>query len=163
MSTKSKSCIIMYVPCCTMLNRSFSRQEYWSGLPCPPPEDLFCGMNILHFICPFIKLLGIWVFFHLLGILNNIVMNVLSPSIVSDSLQPPGLQHTRLLCQWDSPCKNTGLGFHALLCGVFPTQGSNPGLPHCRWILYHLSHQRSPRILEWVAYPFSRGSSQPKN
>ena len=39
----------------------------------------------------------------------------------------------------------------------------NPGLPHCRWILYHLSHQGSPRILEWEAYPFSRGSSQPRN
>ena len=52
---------------------------------------------------------------------------------------------------------------HALLQGIFPTQGSNPGLLHCRWILYHFSHQRSPRILEWVAYPFSRGSSQPKN
>ena len=45
---------------------------------------------------------------------------------------------------------------HFLLQGVFPTQGSNPGLPHCRRILYHLSHQRSPRILEWAAYPFSR-------
>ena len=52
----------------------------------------------------------------------------------------------------DSPGKNTGLGCHALLQGIFPTQGSNPGLPHCRWILYHLSHQGSPRILEWVAY-----------
>ena len=39
----------------------------------------------------------------------------------------------------------------------------NPGLPHCRWILYHLSHQESPRILEWVAEPFSRGSSWPRN
>ena len=45
---------------------------------------------------------------------------------------------------------------------TFPTQGSNPGLPHCR-ILYQLSHKGSPRILEWVAYPFSKGSSQPRN
>ena len=43
--------------------------------------------------------------------------------------------------------------------GIFPTQGSNPGLPHCRRILYQLSHQGSPRILEWVAYPFFSGSS----
>ena len=43
--------------------------------------------------------------------------------------------------------------------GIFPTQGLNPGLPHCKWILYQLSHKGSPRILEWVAYPFSRGSS----
>ena len=48
----------------------------------------------------------------------------------------------RLLCTWDSPGKNTGVGCHALLQGVFPTQWSNPGLPH--WILYHLSHQGSP-------------------
>ena len=47
--------------------------------------------------------------------------------------------------------------------GIFPTQGSNPGLPHCGWILYHLSHKGSPRILGWVAYPFSGGSSRPRN
>ena len=58
----------------------------------------------------------------------------------------------------DSPDKNAGVGCHALLQGIFPTKGSNPGLPHCRQILYHLSHQGNPRILEWVAYPFSRGS-----
>ena len=63
----------------------------------------------------------------------------------------------------DLPGKNTGLGCHALIQEVFPTQGLNPGLPCCRWILYHLSHQGSPRILEWVAYPCSRGSSQPRN
>ena len=46
--------------------------------------------------------------------------------------------------------------------GDLPSLGI-PGLPHCRWLLYHLSHQGSPRILEWVAYPFSRGSSWPRN
>ena len=46
---------------------------------------------------------------------------------------------------------------------IFPTQGSNPGLLHCRQILYCLSHQRSPRILEWAVYPFFRGSSWPRN
>ena len=50
-----------------------------------------------------------------------------------------------------------------LLQGIFPTQGSNPGLPHCRWILYQLGHKGSPRILEWVVFPFSSGSSQPRN
>ena len=63
----------------------------------------------------------------------------------------------------DSPGKNTGMGCCALLQGIFQTQGLNPGLPHCRQILYFLSHQGSPRILEWVAYPFSRGSSRPRN
>ena len=59
----------------------------------------------------------------------------------------------------NSPGKNTGMSCHALLQGNFPIQGSNPGLPHCRQILYYLSPQGSPRILEWLAYPFSRGSS----
>ena len=47
--------------------------------------------------------------------------------------------------------------------GLFPTQGSNSGLPHCRWILYQLSHKGSPGILEWVAHPFSSRSSRPRN
>ena len=47
----------------------------------------------------------------------------------------------------DSPSQNTGVGSLSLLQGIFPTQGSNPGLPHCRWTLYQLSHQGSPRIL----------------
>ena len=59
---------------------------------------------------------------------------------------PPGSSVHR-----DSPLKYTGVGCHAFLQGIFPTQGSNPGLLHCRQILYHLSHQGSPRILEWVA------------
>ena len=63
----------------------------------------------------------------------------------------------------DSPDKNTRVGCHALLQGLFPLQGSNPRLPHCRWILYHLSHQGNSRVLEWVAYPFSRGSFQPRS
>ena len=47
--------------------------------------------------------------------------------------------------------------------GHFPTQSSNPGLLHCRQVLYHLSHKGSPRILKWISYPFSRGSSRPQN
>ena len=50
-----------------------------------------------------------------------------------------------------------------LLQGIFPTQGSNPGLLHRRQILSQLNHKGTPRILEWVAYPFSCGSSQPRN
>ena len=65
--------------------------------------------------------------------------------------------------RWNSPGQNTGVGDLSLLRGIFPTQGSNPGLPHCRQILYQLSHKGSPRILEWVAYPFSSGSSWPRN
>ena len=72
-----------------------------------------------------------------------------SCSVVSDSLQPH-----RLYGPWNSPGQNTGVGSLSLLQGIFPTQGWNPGLLHCRQILYQLSHKGSPRILEWVAYPF---------
>ena len=64
---------------------------------------------------------------------------------------------------WNSPGQNTGVGTHSLLQGIFPTQGSNPSLLHCRQILYQLSHKESPRILEWIAYSFSSGSSWPGN
>ena len=79
-------------------------------------------------------------------------------SVVSDSLHPHGLYSPL-----NSPGKNTGVGCHALLHGIFPTQGLKPGHPQWQWILYCLNHQGNPRTLEWVAYPFSRGSSQPRN
>ena len=78
-------------------------------------------------------------------------------SVVSDSLRPSGPYSP-----WNSPGQNTGVGSLSLLQGIFPTQGLNPGLPHCRGILYQLRHQGSQR-LEWAAYPFSRGSSRPRN
>jgi len=93
-----------------------------------------------------------------------------SRSVVSDSFRPRGLGFTRPLCPWNFPGKNTGVGSCSLLQGIFPTQGSNPGqgifptqgsnpgLPHCTWILYQLSRKGNSRILEWVAYPFFRGS-----
>ena len=71
------------------------------------------------------------------------------------------MQPAILLCSWDSPGQTIEVGCHDSLQGIFPTQKSNPG--DCRWILYHLSHQGSPRVLEWVAYPFSRGSSRAWN
>ena len=77
---------------------------------------------------------------------------------MSDSLQPHGL-----FSPWNSPGQNTGVGSWSLLQGIFSTQGSNPGLLHCRQILYQLSYNESPRIPEWVAYPFSSGSSWLRN
>ena len=68
-----------------------------------------------------------------------------------------------LYSPWNFPGQNIGVGSLSLLQDIFPTQGSNSGLHHCRWILYQLSHQGSPRKLEWVAYPFSGGSSSPRN
>ena len=66
-----------------------------------------------------------------------------SRSVVSDSLRTHGLQPTRLLHPWDFPSKSTGVECHCLLQEIFPTQGSNLGLPDCRQMLYHLSQQGS--------------------
>ena len=81
-----------------------------------------------------------------------------SGSVVSDSLQPYGLHSP-----WNSPGQNTGVGSLSLLQGIFPTQGWNLGLPHCRRILLPAGPQGSPRILGWAAYPFSMGSSRLRN
>ena len=81
-----------------------------------------------------------------------------SHSVMSDSLRPHGRYSP-----WNSPGQTTGVGSLSLLQGIFPTQGSNPGLLHCRKILYQLNHKGSPRILEWVAYPFSSRSSWSRN
>ena len=81
-----------------------------------------------------------------------------SCSVVSDSLWPRGLYSP-----WNSSGQNVGVGSCSLLQRTFLTQGWNPGLPQCRWILFQLSHKGSPSILEWVAYPFPRGSSRPRN
>ena len=64
-----------------------------------------------------------------------------SHSVMSDSLRPWGLYSL-----WNSPGQNTGVDSLSLLQGIFPTQGSNPGLLHCRWILYQLSYQESPSL-----------------
>ena len=66
---------------------------------------------------------------------------------MSDSLQPHGLYSL-----WNSPGQNTGVGSLSLLQGVLPSQGLTPGLPHCRWILYQLSHQGSPNSIQHLLY-----------
>jgi len=62
---------------------------------------------------------------------------------------------TRLLCPWNSLDQNTGEGSHSLCQGIFPRQGSNSGLPHCKMILYHLNHQESPETLYLTQILFS--------
>ena len=79
---------------------------------------------------------------------NEVKSESKSHSVVSDSLQSHGNS------PWNSLGQNTGVGSLFLLQGIFPTQRSNLGLPRCRQILHQLSHQGSPRILEWLAYPF---------
>ena len=81
-----------------------------------------------------------------------------SCSVMSNSLRLHGLYSP-----WNSPGQTTGVGSLSLLQGIFPTQGLIPGLLYCRQILHQLSHKGSPRILEWVAYPFSSGSSWSRN
>ena len=71
-------------------------------------------------------------------------LDILSCSVVSNSCNPMDYSPPGSFVHGDSPGRNTGVGCHALLRGIFPTQGSNPGLPHCRQILYYLSHQGSP-------------------
>ena len=72
-----------------------------------------------------------------------------SCSVLTDSLQPHGLKPVKLLCPWDFPGKNIGVGCHFLLQGIFLTQGSNLGLPCCRQTLYHLS---SPEEVSFFFY-----------
>ena len=81
-----------------------------------------------------------------------------SRSVVSNSLRPH-----RLHSPWNFPGQSTRVGSLSLLQGIFPNQGSNPGLLHYRQILYQLNHKVSPRILEWAAYPFSSVTSWPRN
>ena len=80
--------------------------------------------------------------------------------VVSDSLQPHGLQSTRLLRPWSSPGKNTRVSCHCLLQGILLTQGLKPGLLHCRQILYCLSHQEAPYIVWFLVFTkMRRGNS----
>ena len=73
-----------------------------------------------------------------------------SCSVALDSAIPWTVA-TRLLCPWNSPGKNTGVGCQSLLQRIFPSQGLSPSLLHCRQILHLLSHHQ----LEWVAISFS--------
>ena len=65
---------------------------------------------------------------------------------------PQGLGPARLLCPWGSPDKNTRVGCHCLFQGIFPTQGLNPGLLNCRWILYHWATWEAPNVSTLVAW-----------
>ena len=71
--------------------------------------------------------------------------------VMSNSLHPHGLYSP-----WNSLGQNTGVGSQSLLQEILPTQGLNLGFLHYRQIPYQLRHKESPRILEWVSYPFSR-------
>ena len=76
---------------------------------------------------------------------------MLSRSVMSDSIQSHGLQPTKLLCPWDFPGKNTGVGCHFLLQGIFPIQWSNLGLLHCRQTLPSKTSEK-PLSCPWVGH-----------
>ena len=134
----------------------FSRQEYCSGLLHPPPRDLpDPGIEPTSLLSPvlegwFVTTSATWE--ALTGICAVLCLVAQSCPTLCDPMD----------CR-NSPCQNTGVGSLYLLWGIFSTQGLNPGLLHCRQILYQLSHEGSPGILEWVAYPFFSRSSQPRN
>ena len=118
----------------------FSRQEYWSGVPLPSPR--FRNNN---FKRKKVAFFGFWYVLFCAFVWGGRILFVLilgneseqvSCSVMSDSSQLHGLQPSRLLCPWDSPGKNTGVGCHFLLQGIFSTQGSKSGLLHCRYFLY---------------------------
>ena len=121
------------------LSMGFSRQQYCSGLPFPSPGDLpdpeiEPGSPALQADSLPTELQGnpipILLFTEDTGKRNV----TLVPS--------PHLFKSRLLCPWNSPGKNTGVGCHSLPQGIFPVQESNLSLLHCRQILYCLSHQQ---------------------
>ena len=82
---------------------------------------------------------------------GNMTMTMKSLSRVRLFVTPWTTQPTRLLCRWNFLGKNTGLGCHSLLQGIFLTQRSNSGLLHCRQILYRLTHKRSLITGDWNA------------
>ena len=85
-----------------------------------------------------------WCIQHIFWPVSNLMCRcVLSCSVMSNC-DPMDCSLPGSSVQGDSPVKNIGVGSHILLQEIFPTQGSNPGLPQCRVILYHLSHQGSP-------------------
>ena len=111
------------------LSMEFSRQEYWSGWPFPSLGESSWFRDRTQVSCTS-ESESCWVMF--------------------DSLQPHELHSP-----WNSPGQNTGVGSLSLLQGIFPIQGSNPGLPHCRQILYQLSHMGS------ITWPFIDKVCQP--
>ena len=108
-------------------SRHWKRDVWW--------EPTSWLTEVIFLLCPHLKKWGCGGSF--LGFLLENESE--SYSVMSDSLWPHGLYSP-----WNSPGQNTGVGSLSLLQGIFPTQGLNPGLPHCRRIFYQLSHKGSP-------------------
>ena len=136
------------VPARLLCPWGFSRQVYWSGLPCLPPGNLPNPE-----IEPRSIVDGSFTIWATRNALNPSLISCReseSCSVVSDSLRPMDWG------PWNSPGQNTGVASHK----------SNPGLPRSpalRADSLQLSYKGSPRILEWVAYPFFSRSSWSRN
>ena len=144
-----------------LLSMGFSRQEYWSGFQLLPRDLPYPWIGLTSPASPapqgdslMLSHQGSPIFS--CCVVAGLVTQSCPILCVPMDGSPPGSS-----VHGHSPGKNTGVG--ASSRGIFPSQGWNPGLLHCRQILYHLSHQGSLWTLEWVAYPFSRGSSWPRN
>ena len=140
----------------------FSRQEYWSRLSCHPPGDLSNPATE-----PRSSAGGFFIIWatreaqeYWSGLPIPSPVDLPNPGVEPGS---PTLQADSLPAEPQGKPKNTGVGCLSLLQWICPTQESNQCFLHCRQILYQLSHWGNPRILEWVAYPFSRGSSWSRN
>ena len=123
-------------------------------MPQPMPQ-LSCPSNgsdncCLKELCEPQQKSGTWKCLHFLRLCCPVLSNAVAMSravlclVMSGSYDPMGCSLSGASPPGDSPGRNTGVGLHTLLQGIFPTQGLNPGLPQYRWILYHLSHQGSP-------------------
>ena len=146
------------------LSMGFSRQEYWSRLPFTTPGDLpHPGIKPGSPALQAVSLTesqrkAIYIIKQIVAPILCLVAQ--SCPIFCDPMDcsPPGS-----FVQGDSPGKNPGVGCHAFLQGIFPTQGLKLGLALCRQIFYHLSHQGNPGTLELVGYYFSRVFSEARN
>ena len=121
------------------------KHKYWSGLPFPSQLDLIKpGIKSVPLMCP--ALAGGFLTTHTTwkACESNLCCAMLSCSTVSNSLRPVDYNPPGSSAREDSPGKNTGVSCHALLQGIFPNQGLNGGLLHCRWILYQLNYHGSP-------------------
>ena len=138
----------------------FARQEYWSAVPSPGNLALcfgsLCIFPHVNLLLPWCILTSVYTgahnWLHKL-VIHDCGLQVLNPTCIfvgrwkvkvkvaqsCDSLRLDGLYSP-----WNSPGQNAGVGSLSLLQGIFPTQGSNPGLPHCRWVLCQLSDKGSP-------------------
>ena len=170
----------------------FPRQEYWSGLPSPSPGDLpDPGIKPASLLSPTLQADSSLLSHQGRPASDKCAVLCLVAQSNLTLCDPMDCSPLGFSVYGDTPSKNTEVGRHAFLQGIFPTQGLNPGLPHCRRMLYHISHQGKVkvsqscptlcdpkdcslidslvhgilqvRILEWAAVLFSRGPSQPRD